>query len=243
VTDHRAVPPPPIYDPPGLGRLRKVAIIGTAATVTFAPFHDPTWEIWAHASAHMLCRRVDRFFDLHPEAVWRTQKRWMENYVGWLKRLTTQIYMQTRYADVPASIRYPKERILAEYPHRYFTSQVAWMIALALAEGVTHLGFFGIHFAIEAERSKQRSNCEYWMGLAEGRGVHLVLPDGCPLLKEPPWLYGYESHEPGRWETLLKPPQDKTFTIIPEGVVPELKPLPTGEPPAWDRSPWAEQKG
>ena len=33
------------------------------------------------------------------------------------------------------------------------------------------------------------------MGVAEGRGVQLVLPPGCNLLQQPRELYGYESHD------------------------------------------------
>jgi hypothetical protein len=123
-------------------------------------------------------------------------------------------------------VRYPKERVLAEFP-RYFTSHAAWMIALALTEGVTHLGFFGIHYALDEEHKKQRSGCEFWMGVAIGRGVQIVNPPGSPLMREPGWLYGYESHEgkqhirtttggkkPGRVD-LSVPPQNKTFLTDP----------------------------
>ena len=33
------------------------------------------------------------------------------------------------------------------------------------------------------------------MGVAEGRGVHVVLPQGSTLLADPKELYGYESHD------------------------------------------------
>ena len=236
-------PPPVQYDPPGPGRLRKIALIGTAGTVRYTPWHDPSWEIWAHASAGPLCERADRFFDLHPKHIWMQEKRWKVNYQDWLKRLQVPVYMQQRYKDVPASIRYPRERVMAEYPWRYFTSQVAWMIALALSEGVTHLGFFGIHYAMESERMKQRAGCEFWMGLAAGKGVQLVLPEGCPLLREPKWLYGYESHEKGRWKEPEKPPQNRKF-IIDDGEteLPPLMKLPSGEEPATSRSPWAKKE-
>jgi hypothetical protein len=68
------------------------------------------------------------------------------------------------------------------------------MIALALSEGVTHLGFYGIHYALDEEHKKQRAGCEFWMGIAVGKGVQIVNPPGSPLLREPGWLYGYESH-------------------------------------------------
>lgn len=188
----------------GLGRLRKIALIGNAPTVHHAPWHDQSWEIWAHASSAPYVQRVDRYFDLHPKKFWAKGKRWSPDYAKWLARLETPVYMQRRYHDVPRSVRYPHERIVAEFPWRYFTSQAAWMIALALTEGVTHLGFYGIHYSSDAEHAAQRAGCEFWMGIAIGRGVHLAIPEGNPLLREPALLYGYESHSSGKLDDSYK---------------------------------------
>jgi hypothetical protein len=222
----RGVEPPPVIPQPiaGQGRLRKIALIGSAATVDLAPWYDGTWEIWSHATCYAYCKRVDRFFDLHPWD-WITSKP-VPGYVAWLKTLRTPIYMQRKFRDVPASVRYPRERVMAEHP-RYFTSHAAWMIALALSEGVTHLGFFGIHYALDEEHKKQRTGCEFWMGVAHGRGVQIVNPEGSPLLREPKWLYGYESHagkthirentggkKPQAPIDLSLPPQNRTLTVI-----------------------------
>jgi hypothetical protein len=219
---------PPVIPQPiaGPGRQRKIALIGSAHTCNLTPWYDPTWEIWAHATVNAYCKRVDRYFDLHPWK-WISEKP-VPGYVEWLAKLQTPIYMQRRFQKVPASLRYPKERIVAEYP-RYFTSHAAWMIALALSEGVTHLGFFGIHYALDEEHKKQRAGCEFWMGVAVGRGVQIVNPEGSPLLREPKWLYGYESHDgkqhvrattggkkPGVDMDL--PPQNRQITVIPDSV-------------------------
>jgi hypothetical protein len=218
--------PPVIAQPTiGVGRLRKIALIGSAQTVYHAPWFDPTWEIWAHATVHRFCQRVDRYFDLHPWQ-WITSKQ-VPGYVDWLKALQTPIYMQRQFADVPASVRFPRERVMAEHP-RYFTSHAAWMIALALSEGVTHLGFFGIHYAMDEEHRKQRAGCEFWMGVAHGKGVQLVVPEGAPLLREPGWLYGYESHTGkqhvrestgGKKPDMTLPPQNTALTEITEPTV------------------------
>jgi hypothetical protein len=223
------VPPrevPPVVNAPiaGLGRLRKIALIGSATTVNLAPWYDPTWEIWAHATVHPYCVRVDRYFDLHPWE-WISTKP-VPGYLNWLKSERTPIYMQRKFRDVPSSVRYPKERILAEFP-RYITSHAGWMIALALTEGVTHLGFYGIHYALDEEHKKQRTGCEFWMGVAVGRGVQIVNPPGSPLLREPGWLYGYESHDgkthkraqtggakPQKGIDLSIPPQNRQITVM-----------------------------
>jgi hypothetical protein len=189
---------PPVRRPGPL----KVALIGGGDSLVYAPWHDQSWEIWSHASIHTMCEpgRVVRFFDLHPKAVWNEAKPWRRDYVRWLQRLQTPIYMQEKYAEIPASVRYPKELVLSQF-RRYVSGHAGWMIALALIEGATEIGFFGIHYASASEYAEQRAGCEYWMGVAEGRGVKLTIPAGCPLLHEPAELYGYESHTPERYET------------------------------------------
>ena len=240
----RVVPPerPPSYEPPGLGRLRKIALIGTAETYTFAPFHDPSWEIWAHSSAIPVCPRVDRIFDLHPKHVWQKKKHWHKDYATFLATCPVPIYMQEKYKSVPQSIRYPRERILSEF-RRYITSQTGWMIALALTEGVTHLGFYGIHYAHVDERGWQLACAEYWIGVAEGRGVTIAIPPGSPLLKNP-LLYGYESHDAEGRNLMEQRANPKKFDASklqivdmqnPAGRIPLMK-LHNGEQPNWAHS-------
>lgn len=69
------------------------------------------------------------------------------------------------------------------------------MIALALTEGVSAIGLFGVNYSTESEYQRQRGSCEYWLGRASGMGVRVVLPEQCTLLREPALLYGYESHD------------------------------------------------
>lgn len=181
---------------------RKVALLGgVASTVRYAPFDDPSWAIWSHSSVvPKHARRVDRWFDLHPPHCFQeTRKCGRPDYYGWLKSLTTPVYMQESYPEIPASVRYPIERIRAEWPTVPFGSQTAWMIALALTEGMTHLGLFGIHYQFETEYAEQRANAELWIGIAMGRGVHVVIPEGAPIAREPVDLYGYESHTPEKY--------------------------------------------
>lgn len=197
----------------GPGATRKIALLGTASSLRFAPWDDGTWEIWAHASGATVTRRADRWFDLHPESRWREKKTWHRDYQAWLASLTVPIYMQQRWKrEIPMSVRYPKERVLAEFP-RYHSGQVSWMIALALLEGVTHLGFFGVHYSLESEYASQRAGCEFWMGIAHGRGVQLVIPDECPLLKEPAALYGYQDAEWHEWVKTWKTQRSATAVI------------------------------
>lgn len=174
----------------------------------YAPWFDPTWELWAHASCRHLCKRdPDLLWDLHPPELWRNpaRKNWDPHYATWLATNRVPIMMQQAYPDVPGSIRYPFETMITEFPRGYMTNHLAYMVALALMEGVTHLGVFGCDYATESEYGPQRGSAEYWLGVAEGRGVRVCLPPKCDLLNKPPLLYGYESHPHGI--------RDKSYTF------------------------------
>jgi hypothetical protein len=185
----------------GLGRLRKVAMVGGASTMRFTPWMDPTWEIWAHASCRHLCKRdPDLLWDLHPPELWRDAKKktWDPKYATWIKTNRVPMMMQDVYADVPSSMRYPIEVIQTEFQMGYMTNHLAYMVALALVQGVTHIGVFGCEYDTNSEYGPQRGSAEYWLGVAYGRGAHICLPPQSTLLNKPSLEYGYESHPNGK---------------------------------------------
>jgi len=217
--------------------LRKVALLGThSASLRNCPWTDPSWELWGHASGRGWYRReLDRYFDLHRPECWHRANRKGATYPKWLQTNTVPIFMQEKYPEVPASHRYPKERILLEYggARRYFKNHLSWMMALAFAEGATTIALFGINYSHGTEYMMQRGSAEYWLGRAEERGITLILPDECSLLSEPAGLYGYESHDAdGRLtkvyaERIIKP-GDTIVPIIPG----QPHPYKRAEPPA-----------
>ena len=200
-SDVKAKPPiprRPVFA--GVGRLRKIAILGGARTIRYAPWDDLSWELWAHASCRHLCKREpDLLFDLHPPELWKDPKKknWDPKYFDWIQKNRIPIMMQDMYKESPASIRYPFETMITEFPRGYMTNTVAYMVALALMEGVTHLGVFGCDYHTGSEYGPQRGSAEYWLGFAEGRGVHVCIPPTCDLLGKPQLLYGYQSHPNG----------------------------------------------
>ena len=231
----------------GTGRLRKIGILGGCQTIKYAPWHDPTWELWAHASCRMHCQREpDVLFDLHPPELWKSveQKWWDTSYYRWLQQNHIPIYMQERYPDVPASIKYPFGTMITEFPRGYMTNTVAYMIALALMEGVTHIGIYGADYTGAAEYFRQRGSCEYWLGVTEGRGVQICLPPGCDLLNKPSLLYGYESHPGGKRhaqygigpeEKVIVRSGKKDLVLIPADAPNAPKLMNIGVPPALER--------
>jgi hypothetical protein len=211
--------------------VRKIALLGShSASLRSCPWDDPSWELWGHAAARAwYARNLDRYFDLHRKECREREYRKHTKYPDWLAGNTVPIYMWEHYKEIPASIKYPKDRILLEYGgvRRYFKNHLAWMIALAFSEGVTHLALFGINYGHHTEYEIQRGSAEYWLGRAEERGVHLILPDECTLLQEPKGLYGYESHDDkGRLLDHWKPKVKDVITPLVPG-----KPADLVEPP------------
>ena len=82
----------------------------------------------------------------------------------------------------------------------YFTNSVAWMTAHAtlslhdndgrIPEGA-ELGLWGIDMSVATEYARQRPSCEFWLGMAAGRGVTISIPVESDLLKAA-GMYGVE---------------------------------------------------
>jgi hypothetical protein len=184
----------------GPGQQRKVGLTGSGpASIGFAPWLDPSWEFWVHGSSILSIPhlRAERVFDLHPPNVFKVErKNGFVNYYDFIKRLPTPIYMLDRYEEIPQSIRYPLELVRQQWPGVPLGSTTSYMIALALLEGVTHLGLWGLDYQSSTEYDEQRANAEMWVGIAMGSGVQVVISAASPLCHEPKLLYGYESHTP-----------------------------------------------
>lgn len=180
---------------------RRIAIVGTAPTWRETPWDDPTLEIHALNDMWVLnLPRVDRWFDLHPlDKMYFRDPAKKKVFAGevpagyfvrpsghleWLRKQTIPVYVQDAAAlGSPNAVTFPKAAIEAKFG-KHFASSPAWMIGLALLEGVTELHIYGIHLATEWEYLKQKPNMTFLLGLAAGLGVKIVLPKGCPLLAE-----------------------------------------------------------
>lgn len=184
--------------PVGPHRPRKIGLIGGApASLACAPWRDPSWEFWSHASVFMATPKDScvRLFDLHPKHCFmEDQKHGFASYYQFLKRCPIPLYMQERYAEIPSSVKYPLDLVTQQWPGTPFGSMAAYMIALALLEGVTQIGLFGIDYAHTSEYEEQRANCEHWVGIAKGSGVTVIIPEASPLCHEPRLRYAYETH-------------------------------------------------
>jgi hypothetical protein len=131
------------------------------------------------------------------------------SHYDWLQRPHEYpIYMQEHYPDVPSSVRYPKEDIIkALLPNIWrdinkpgtnkaealeqvenFTSSTAYALALAIYQGKKQIELVGIEMTSDTEYVRQRPGVMFWLGIAVGRGINVVIHSPL-LMKEKP--YGY----------------------------------------------------
>ena len=193
------------YCPDGTKRT-KMAIVGFAASSKdLAPYDDPTWEIVGLNQLYRHIPRADRWFEIHRE--WNDHVVEGTDHQKWLAEAPIPIYMVDRVPGIPNSVRYPIERVMQGHLD-YFTSTVAFAIALAIQEGFQEIGLWGIDLIVGDEYFYQKPCAEFWIGVAHGKGITVTLPKTTALCKQT-YRYGYQS-EPESLITLSELARRKT---------------------------------
>ena len=174
---------------------RRVAIVGRCADSCLdAPFDDPSWEIWGLSKQYKadgnpggFMPRWDRWFELHDFARFRADMEKYGDYIRWLQQIEAPLYVQEKQPDMPRSVAYPRDEILRAFDfgsvRNYFSSSMAWMMALAMQEGVDEIGLWGVNMAAQDEYGYQRPCCEFLLGIAAGRGIKVTIPAESELCK------------------------------------------------------------
>jgi hypothetical protein len=172
----------------------KVAILGTAQHYTLAPFDDPEFEIWGVNDAYLMegMVRWDRWFQIHDLSHYSARENgvnietMLAQYASW----DCPVYMFQKYTPVPNAVKFPYEKLIQEFGE-YFNSTISWLIAFAMLEGFKEIHIYGVDMATGTEFGEQRPSCEYFLGLARGRGIKVHIPAESRLLKTK-YLYGYQ---------------------------------------------------
>jgi hypothetical protein len=171
---------------------RRIAIVGKApSSLGLAPYHDATWQIWT-LSDLVLCKQAPRYdvqFELHD---WELVKQ-RGPYYEWLCNAQHKpLCVQKPQPELtgPGVFTYPLAEIVEQYGG-YFTNTVSYLIALAIATGPDEIGVWGVDMAQSDEYRAQRPSCEYFLGMAVGRGIKITVPAQCDLLKTA-GLYGFD---------------------------------------------------
>ncbi len=172
---------------------KKIAIVGFTASKTLAGWEDPSVEKWLCNNLWMHVESNDwtRLYDLHedPDIV---QDRQHDAFLrGQLQKRANgtdvtlgnrAVYVYAPKPDWPTAVKFPRDEVVAEFGG-YQTNSISLMIGHALLEGVTHLAIFGVDMATGGEYAAQRPSCEWMLGIAQGMGVEVEIPESSDLLK------------------------------------------------------------
>jgi len=165
----------------------KIVILGTApASMNLAPFGGD-WEIWSCSPGTYGVPKIDKFFELHrfePGQEW-----FSEGYVQFLKDFKGEVIMSKAVKEIPNCKVLPYESLVKKYGPYFFTSSIAWMIAMAIDEKPEKIAMFGVDMAATTEYHDQRMGCQYFSMLAKSNGIEIGVPPESDLLRPAP-LYG-----------------------------------------------------
>jgi hypothetical protein len=172
-------------------RRRKVAVVGFASsTRSLAPFDSSEHEVWALNQLYRHIPRADRWFDIHSNYDEHVVEG--TDHVGWLEQCPIPVYMNEWRMRYPTSVRYPIEEVIEYFGKDYFTSTIAFMIALAIKEGFEEIELYGIDLVVGTEWEQQRQCAEYYIGWARGMGIKVTVAAGSALLTQR-YRYGYQT--------------------------------------------------
>jgi hypothetical protein len=122
----------------------------------------------------------------------------MNDYTLWGKREELEAQGSKKMAElneVPYIDRdnYPLHEITKRFEVDYFTSTVAYAIALAVHQGFDEINLYGVPLEHHTEYAHQRPCVEFWIGVAKGRGILVnIYGEHSTLLKDINGkLYGY----------------------------------------------------
>ena len=170
--------------------MKKIAILGSApSSKALAPFSDPSWEMWVCSNANSDLPRADVVFELHDVEIFEAMPQ-LAGYMDWLKH-QKKVYMIEKLDRYPTSEEYPKARMIEKFGPYFFSSSIAWMMALAIDQKPDTIGLFGIDMTASEEYAFQRPGCQYFIQKCLDLGIKLIVPPQSDIAQPAP-LYGYK---------------------------------------------------
>ena len=175
----------------------KIAVCGSApSSRLLVPFGDMNFEIWACSPQNHDYPRVDAWFELHS----LDRKYVPDNRVYYEKlRVHPRVYLSREDYRLPDAIVLDPKPFTAKYGNYFFTSSLAWMMAMAIEQKPEMIGIWGVDMSAADEYGYQRAGMHYFMQKATDAGIEIILPPQSDLAQGVP-LYGYKEHWPMYWK-------------------------------------------
>ncbi len=175
----------------------KVLICGMGPGWEQAP-DNTEYEVWGlnhMAFAQKNGKRLNRLFmmDVVSEmpSVLSGQLK-VADIIRQVNELNVPFVSAYQYAEIPMSEAFPLEKARKELGLPYFSNTIAYMIAYAIMKGVKEIQIFGVNQASNSEYFTEKAGVEYMIGIANGRGIKVVINGGKSELLSNKARYGGE---------------------------------------------------
>ena len=177
----------------------KVCIVGFAdGHRDHAPWETDDMEFWGINRLHAVLpnKPWTRWFEIHDlERFYSTD----EEHKQFLRDADFPVYVRPQDMQIATewgidATPFPQADMLNLF-EPYFTNTISWLLAFAIALEYEEIHLYGVDMAqdtiTQAEYRQQRPSCEWLIGLAQGRGIRVVMPPGSDLMKSS-HLYGFD---------------------------------------------------
>lgn len=166
----------------------KVAIVGLASsTHDAAPWGDPSWEKWGLPWDDKYWARMHRHFEMHDQRLLTSEHS--KRKPGYFERLGECPFLYTQD-------NYPFDDVAKSIGQAYWNSSIGYAMAMAIHEGATEIGIYGVDMEGSDEYAYQRPNMEYLVGIARGKGIKVYIPEQSSICKFQPTGIKFYDHEP-----------------------------------------------
>lgn len=171
--------------------MKTVCIVGGGHHLWAGLKNEPKGhEFWGLNQGHSMIgprslKRFTRWFQIHPWGPMVARQRPESRHLEWLANCGIPVYLEEVQSEVPTGVRYPYEEVIATIGSNYFaTNSFGYMVALAIHEGFQEVKLYGADFGPrDAGDDYARPCIEFLLGLAQGRGIKVWVPEGSALLK------------------------------------------------------------
>lgn len=171
-------------------------------SITHRDFLDDLGEVWTINAGCRLFRH-DVLWDMHTPK-WLDKKK-LDRAIRrreWLKQHghDKPIMMPRADPDFPTSVTFPLRQVIEETNSVYFSSGMAYLLAMAYCCKVKRLRLFGCDFSyardINTHDEQGRACCEYWVGRLIEKGTRVEVTNNTHFLdmltRSKGHIYGYD---------------------------------------------------
>ena len=184
--------------------MKAIRLLGRGSSLQKVPIDET--ETWGIKFTWNVCR-VDKAFILD-DWKWLIERRGGEDVIKKFNDAKIPIVSCQKHPKILLSEVYPLEEVRKSFGFDYYVDNPSYMIALAICRGFQRIELFGIDLDekpadvgdIKIERyepwENERACLSFWLGVAKGMKIEIMLPEESTLLKPVPKsetnLYGYK---------------------------------------------------